>query len=167
VDLVESFKDSFSFEKANIEISTRERAYLKQATLMEGIRSLIGIYMVTSGCPILDRLKPMVRTHLPFATWEETLYRAVSTYLLAQYFIHKHGGQPDWNMEKLAQVYEDVRIVNKSFCQRLWQSTIQDATLNAVVQLDSFANFTSNLLKHEKLSDMEKLFHAYLSDKKT
>ena len=53
--------------------------------------SLIGIYMVTSGCPIMDKLRPMARFHLPFASTEETIYRAISTYLLGQYFLEQKG----------------------------------------------------------------------------
>lgn len=164
IDLIDAFKESFSYEKVEVEIVTEARKYVKQTTLANGISSLIGIYMVTSGCPILDKLKPMVRTHLPFATWQETLYRAIGTYLLAQYFLYRRGGKPDWDMEHLTKIYEDVRIVNKSFCQRLWETCIQDATLNAVVQLDCFADMTSGLLQRKRLDELEKLFHAYFTD---
>jgi len=91
VDLVEFFKDSISHEEVDVEITMETRRYVKRTSLQIGISSLIGIYMVTSGCPVMDKLRPMVKTHLPFATREETMYRVLSMYLLAQYFLSKEG----------------------------------------------------------------------------
>ncbi len=163
VDLVEYFKDSISHEEVDVEITTETRTYVKRTSLQSGISSLIGIYMVTSGCPVMDKLRPMVSTHLPFATGEETMYRVLSMYLLAQYFLSKEGQSPDWNLENLAEIYEEIHTVNKSFCQRLAGIHIKDASLNAVVQLDIFADFTSYSLEINKLDEIRRLFHAYLN----
>ena len=163
VDLVEFFKDSISHEEVDVEITTETRKYVKRTSLQSGISSLIGIYMVTSGCPVMDKLRPMVRTHLPFATGEETMYRVLSMYLLAQYFLSKEGQRPDWNLENLAEIYEEIHTVNKSFCQRLAGIHIKDASLNAVVQLDIFADFTSYSLEINRLDEIKSLFHAYLN----
>ena len=123
--------------------------------------SLIGIFMSTSGCPVMDKLRPMVRTHLPFATLEETVIRSLSMYLLAQYFIAKRGGKPDWDMRDLVKIYADVRIVNDHFFKRIAKIQIQDASLNAVVHLDCFANFTNSTLVEQGLDEVEKMFAAY------
>ena len=85
-EMVGFFKDWTSNEEVDLLIETKERNYLQHTTLQNGLSSLVGIYMVTSGCPVMDKLKPMVRFHLPFATGEETKYRAISMYLTAQYF---------------------------------------------------------------------------------
>ena len=61
----------------------------------------------------------MVRFHLPFATREETMYRVVAMYLMAQYFRQRNGLEPDWEMADLVHMYEDVTVVNKSFVDRL------------------------------------------------
>lgn len=118
--------------------------------------------MVTSGCPVMDKLRPMVRTHLPFATGEETMYRVLSMYLLAQYFLYKEGQRPDWDLKNLAEIYEAIHTVNKSFCQRLSGIHIKDASLNAVAQLDNFADITSFSLEINRLDQIKRLFHAYL-----
>ncbi len=162
VDLVEYFKDSISHEEVDVEITTETRTYVKRTSLQSGISSLIGIYMVTSGCPVMDKLRPMVRTHLPFATREETMYRVISMYLLAQYFLYKEGQRPDWDLENLGEIYEGIHTVNKSFCQRLSGTHIKDASLNAVVQLDILADFSSFSLEINKLDEIKRLFHAYL-----
>lgn len=163
VDVIEFFKDAVSHERAKVEISSESRTYSKETALQDGISSLVGIVMVTSGCPIMDKLKPMVKTHLPFATGEETMYRAISMYLLAQYFTYKRGGKPDWDLDNLAKIYEAVRVVNKSFCQRLSSACVQDANLNAVIHLDCFADRAAFSLEEKHLDTFEKLFEAYFN----
>ena len=161
VDLVDFFRAAISYEEVDLLIETEERGYIKHTTLQQGISSIIGIYMVTSGCPVMEMLKPMVRTHLPFATVRETQYRVISMYLLAQYFLHKRGKKPDWHLTNLVKIYDDIRIVNKSFFQRLAHIKIKDATLNALVKLDMFAQHVSFSIDRNVLDEMEYLFNAY------
>jgi hypothetical protein len=165
VEVVEFFKNSISFEEVDVEIITEARNYIKHSDLQTAISSLIGIFMVTSGCPVMDKLRPMVRTHLPFATPEETIYRILSMYMLAQYFVFKDGQKPDWELQNLQDIYEQVQIVNKSFCQRLSEIQIKDASLNAVVSLDSFATLTTFSLELNQLDRIKHLFHTYLNSK--
>ena len=86
---------AFSYEEVDVRISTDERSYVKHTTMSEALSSLLGVYMVTSGCPIMDKLRPMVRFHLPMASSEETTFRAIAMYLVAQYFRARHGQDPD------------------------------------------------------------------------
>ena len=165
IEVVEFFKNSISFEEVDVEIITEARNYIKHSDLQTAISSLIGIFMVTSGCPVMDKLRPMVRTHLPFATPEETIYRILSMYMLAQYFVFKDGQKPDWDFQNLQDIYEQVQIVNKSFCQRLSEIQIKDASLNAVVTLDSFASLTTFSLELNQLDRVKQLFHTYLNSK--
>ena len=80
-------KDMFSYETIHVEIITNERTVSKETSAQKGISSLMGLIMATSGCPHTNFLKPMARFHLPLASIEETVCRAVSMYLLAQYFL--------------------------------------------------------------------------------
>lgn len=161
VDVVEFFKDSISHDQADIFVQTEARGYIKQTTLQEGVSAIIGIYMVTSGCPIMDKLRPMVRTHLPFATVDETIYRVISMYLLAQYFLRKRGKEPDWDLTKLVDIYSDIETVNKHFRERLSAIKVNDATVNALVNLNCFADFTAFSIEADKLEELELLFRAY------
>jgi len=154
-DIVDSFKSSASYEKVDVSVETNARRYSKHTTLQRGVSSLIGICMVSSGCPVMEKLKPMVRHHLPFATEEETKYRAISMYLLSQYFLHKKGKVPDWELKGLARIYEDVRTSNRSFCKRLSNIKIEDASINAVVVLDCFADAIKFSIKEDILKEME------------
>jgi len=163
IELIESFKDLFSYDKVYIYIDTTARQYTANTTLQNGLSSLIGIYMVTSGCPIMSKLKPMVRYHLPFATMKETNYRAISMYLIAQYLRHKHGKKPDWNLNGLIKIYADVKEVNRNFSEKLGSLEINDSILNALVRLDCFANFVALTLNRELLDELELTFSSYLS----
>ena len=160
--VLDFFKDMLSYEEVDVEITTPARTYKKHTALQMALSSLIGVYMVTSGCPILDKLRPLVRTHLPFATLEETTSRAVSMYLMVQYFLKKRGKEPDWELKNLARIYEDVKTVNKFFHKRIAKIHIQDAGLNALVHLDCYARFTNTLLLEDDLHEIEKLFSVYL-----
>lgn len=162
IDLIEFFSDTLSYEPVNVEIKTTERSYSKQTNVQSGLSSLIGIYMPTSGCPILEKMKPMVRFHLPFASETETKYRAMTMYLMAQYLRLKNGKQPEWDLTNLVKIYEDIRIVNRSFCQRLTANTQKDASANAVIILDCFADAVAFTITANDLEELNNHFNAYL-----
>lgn len=160
--VVEAFKDIYSYETVNVKVETRDRVYSKNGiSVQQGLGSLLGIIMVTSGCGDLDKLRPMVRFHLPFASLEETIYRAVSMYLLAQYFRRKGGLEPDWNLSELVKIYHKIDAININFCKRLQIVAKKDADLNAVVVLDTFAQMLPFSIA-ERLDHLEYLFTSYL-----
>jgi hypothetical protein len=160
-DLIEDFKDCVSFDEADLFIDTESRRYMRHTTLQKGLGSLLGIYMVTSGCPVMEKLKPMVRYHLPFATEEETVYRVISMYLFAQYFLFRRGAKPDWELEKLVDIYRDVGILNRCFCGRLKNIGPEDGCVNAVIILDCFAKSVVLSVNHEMIQEIETSFSAY------
>jgi len=161
-DIIEAFKDSLSIEEADITIRSESREYHKRSTVQYGIGSLMGLYMVTSGCPIMDKLRPMVYTHLPFSSLEETLYRAASMYLFAQYFRQQEGETPDWELRDFTGIYQDIATVNQSFTKRLLSINPRDASLNALVGLDCFASVAAFSTVEDNLKEFEALFGAYL-----
>jgi hypothetical protein len=161
-DLVGFFTDAASYDEIDVRITTDQRSYMKHTTATEAVSSLLGIYMVTSGCPIMDKLRPMVRFHLPLATPDETVFRAMAMYLVAQYFISRHGGDPDWNLEKLPLIYREVHAVNSSFMNRLHETAVRDASLNAIVRLDAFASIIVMSFDFDQLEGIEAMFDAYL-----
>jgi hypothetical protein len=160
--VLDYFKDRVSHEEVEVEVETEARVYRKRTPLQDAVSSLVGIHMVTSGCPILGKLKPMVATHLPFATLEETTYRAVSTYLLAQFLRARRGMIPDWDLTGLASLYEEIEAVNASFFERVKEAQQEDAGLNALVHLDCFARFASFILSEADLEEWEGHFDAHL-----
>ncbi len=163
-DIVLAFKSDVSYEVIDLSIETSERTYSKeQVSMQSGLSSILGIIMVTSGCPSLDYLRPMVGTHLPFATIDESIYRAMSMYLLAQFTRAKKGLEPDWTMKGLSDIYNEIDAINISMTKRLRAATEEDASLNAVVILDSFAKLVPMSIDGS-FGGMEDLFWPYLKD---
>jgi hypothetical protein len=161
VGIVEKFADLLSHEKARVTVETEERTYRKDTTVHAGLSSMLGIVMTTSGCPVMEPLKPMVRFHLPFASIEETIFRMTSMYLLAQY-LKKQAGLPfDRDLNGLAQIYSDVSKANKDFSQRLAQAAEKDANVNALVELDVFASMVQ-LLAEDAIGELKPCYSAYL-----
>jgi len=162
-DIVTTFSKHISYNLVDISIQTEERTYSKQQVSMQsGLSSILGIIMVTSGCPSLDFLRPMVKTHLPFASINESIYRAMSMYLLAQYTRAKNGLEPDWSLEGLSQIYSRIDGINISMVRRLQAATEQDASLNAVVILDSFAKMIPMTIDGSS-KELDNLFWPYLA----
>jgi len=164
VDVVGFFKDAVSYEKTYVMIESETRTYIAKVSVQEGIKSLVSIYMVASDCPILSRLRPMLRAHLPFPTMEESIYRLVSMYLLAQYFLFREGKKADWELKDLLAICGDVQTVNRSFFKRLRGEKVKDASLNALVALDSFVAYAASFLEDNSLKDVKTLFGPYLDD---
>jgi hypothetical protein len=155
--LVETFKDALSFQDIHVRVMTERRDFEAKTTLQEGLSSITGVYMVTSNCPVMDRLRPNVRFHLPFASEEETIYRAISMYLTAQYFRMRNGEEPDWELKKLAEVYRGVSAVNKGMSERLAAASTKDANVNAVIHLSTSSQTLDNFLEH-CVKEIEYLF---------
>ena len=158
----EAFQRNLSFEEVSVTIRTQARTYQRSIALQDALRSLFGVYMVASGCPVLDMLRPLVRMHLPFATLQETAYRALSMYVLAQFFIQRKGGAPDYSLEGLGGIYREIETVNRALHGRLVKAGYSDAVLNAIGNLNCYAQFTQMFLEPGKLEEIEKLFAAYL-----
>ncbi|MFZ5441191.1 MAG: DUF6901 family protein [Myxococcota bacterium] len=157
-DVVAEFAHVFSFEKVNARVTVPERAYLAEnVSAQSALSSLLGVYMVTSGCPLLSKLRPMVRLHLPFAGELETLARSTSMYLLGQYFVMKHGGTPDWSLEGLAEIYRQTSKVNRAFARRLRAAAPKDANVNALIILHSFAEAVPDTIE-DQLDELGFLF---------
>lgn len=165
LDKVIKMFDGFpSYEKVTVHVETTSRTYSKQTSVQSGIGSLIGILMTTSGCHVLDKLRPMVHFHLPFATLEETEYRTFSMFLFAQFLRQRLGIEPDWKLTTLSNLYEDIIKINKNLAQRIAKLEKLDASINAVTILNNFAFSVSYSIEDEDFSKFEKLFESWLKD---
>lgn len=162
VDIIQTFQDYNSFDEAEIFVQTENRNYSKTTSVQAGVSSMLGIRMVTSGCPIMGKLKPMIPTHLPFASLEETEMRVLSSYLLAQYVKWKKGGEPDWEMTNLVNIYEDIRILNHNVSKKIADLEKKDVSINSLVVLNNFADYVSFTLDEKMLEDLETIFKEFM-----
>jgi len=129
--------------------------------VQDGLSSLMGLVIATSGCPHTLFLKPMALMHLPQSTPEETSYRAITMYLLAQYYVAARRGTPDLKLEGLKKIYSNLHLVNEHIAKRMKKVVKQDGSLNALMILDAF---TANVPLHidDALKDLKDAFHMYL-----
>lgn len=159
--IVKRFADVISYDKVEVEVDTPERRVSLDTTSQVALSSLMGLLSAASGCPHTAFFKPMARFHLPFASGEETLARAVATYLTAQYLRRQDGEAADLELDGLQSIYEAMQIVNTATAQRLRAATEKDASLNAVVRLNSFA-YLAPILIREALAELRGPYETYL-----
>ncbi len=163
-EVVDAVRGELSYRDCLCTVTSDARSYSKRTGLFEGLSSLIGAVMASSGCPIMDRLRPMVFTHLPFANVSETLYRGISMYLLAQHLRRSEGLPAEDGLTGLLALYEDVSELNRAFMARLRRiEGLKDVSLNALVSLDCFAVFTSFSIVEDSLGELKELFRAHLA----
>ena len=154
-----------SHDDVEVKVTLDERTITRSCTAQEGLSTLMGIIIATSGCPNTSFFKPMARFHLPFANTEETLYRATSMYMLGQYFRWHNDKGFDMDMKGLLKFYEGVSIVNHKMAKRINAERREDGAINALVLLDMFAMTIPDSLD-EVLEEMEPLFAPYINSKK-
>ncbi|MEX2089727.1 MAG: hypothetical protein WEB62_08135 [Bacteroidota bacterium] len=161
--LVDAFRDDVSYESTTITVETPQRTYVKKTTLQKGLSSIIGVYMVTSDCPVLDKLRPMSRFHLPFATPVETFFRSISAYLTAQFLLMRKQKEPDWSLDKLVDIYKAINVVNRGMSERLLNASEKDANVNALVILHSFGDGIGYFIE-DGLNEIEPMFSVFLKE---
>lgn len=140
--VVDDFKQIPADEQATVEVITPERSYSKQVPVEVGLRSMMGLIMATSACPILQKLKPNARHHLPFATQDEFILRSTAFYLMRQYFIYREGQHPDWELMGLIRLNQQLQTVNQALWKRLENVCSGDSNLQALL---NFFNLSSSV----------------------
>ncbi len=166
VPLVDLFEKVRSYDDVTAQVESEERTVTKRTSVQRVLRSLMGLLAASSDCPRVDFLKPMAHFHLPFSSAEETVYRVVSTYLLAQYFLRQQGKAADAGLEGLKAHYRELQQVNASMAKRLGAIRVQgsDGTVNALVLLDLFAQSMPDSIDAE-LEELQPAFQELLKVK--
>jgi hypothetical protein len=163
VDIVRRFEGLVSYSEIQVDVMTAERFITQETTVQRGMSSLMGLVMATSGCPHMAFFKPMARFHLPFASAEETVYRATSMYLLAQYFLHKEGHPTDLDLTGLREIYNNIEIVNVAVAKRLRTATEADSAINAIILLDIYTKAIPVVIE-ESLEEIRYLFAPFFRE---
>ncbi len=152
-----------SHDELDLEVTTKNRTFVGRTTAQRAISSLIGLLIATSGCPHTEYMKPMARFHLPLATEEDTIFRAVGMYLLAQYFLRKDGKTEDISLQGLTNIYKNLHVLNKSIAERIRFSAPADASVNGLILLDMFTSLMPYMIE-DHLDEIRYLFEPYLSE---
>lgn len=159
--LVREFNDFSSFDTVEVEVETTSRNFAKHTSVQSGVSSLLGIFMVSSGCPIMGKLKPLLHSHLPFATLDETQLRVFSLYLLSQYIRFKKGLEPDWEMNGLVDMYENISILNKNVSKQIVKLEDKDAGINSLIILNNFAEYVTFTISEKLIDEIEFYVKAF------
>jgi hypothetical protein len=158
---VESLKALVSFDVVGVTVTQAERTVHAETTAQQAMSSVLGLIMATSGCPWTDRLRPMARFHLPFASEAETVYRSVCMFLLARELVgvgEAHG------FAQLTDLYENLHVVNRDMSRRLGAATRTDPARNAMALLDSYTTLLPAALE-SSLQELKPLFGAWRGPK--
>lgn len=157
VDMVERFAAVLSHHSVELEVRTPSRTIHQRTTAQEAISSLMGLISATSGCPHTRFFRPMAQFHLPMASRDETIFRALSTYLMRLFYLNRKGEKVGLEIDGLRKLYANVEIVNSSMAERLRRVSSHDANVNALVQLDNLAK-SLTLILDSVLDRLEPLF---------
>lgn len=161
VDIVRGFEGLMSYDKVNLLVVTDDRVISQETTAQRALSSMIGLISATSGCPQTRFFRPMARFHLPLANEEETIYRAASMYLLAQYFRKEAGAAPaESDLKGLKEIYENIGAVNYTIARRLRAASDTDSTVNAIILLDMFVKTIPYVIE-DSLETIRYLFEPY------
>lgn len=155
VKLIPPFMNLPSYEDVGVIVKGPTRNYYKKTSLQQGVSPMLGLMMVSSGCPIMGKLKPMLFFHLPFASLDETQIRALSMFLLSQWVKWKKGDNPDWEMDGLVKIYEDIRKLNKNVSQKITSLEKRDTGINSLVILNNFADYVAFTIDEKLIEEVE------------
>jgi len=145
--IIEDFRKMPGFTKVEVTVISAEREYRKTTGLEEGLRSLMGLVLANSDCPILQKLRPMAHSHLPFASQDEFIMRSAGTYLLRQYFNLKDGKPADWHLDGLVSLNRDLQLVNQALWQRVHSACESDSNLKALLSFFTLSSSVSYSLE--------------------
>jgi hypothetical protein len=161
VPAIAHFDQFMSFDRIDVRVSSAERHVVQTTSAQEGLSSLMGLLIAGSSCPYTHFFKPMARFHLPFASKDETMWRAAATFLLARYFTRDGLVPDDMQLDGLVTIYHDVARMNDAMVERLRAATSKDSAVNALVHLDVFAKFLVSPLE-ESLTQLRSIFDPFL-----
>ncbi|MDI9245239.1 hypothetical protein [Marinobacter sp. CHS3-4] len=147
--VVKEFQAENAYQKVSVNVQDDRRSYSKSTTLEEALRSLLGLKMAMSGCPVLSELKPMAVHHLPFASNDEFIMRSVSHYLLQQYLAKRNDEEPDWDLKGLVARNQRLQLVNQALWQRIHSVCEGDSNLKALLNFFSMASSVSFSLESQ------------------
>jgi len=160
--VVELFREHASFEKVSLIVELHGVRLEGEAPLQIAVRSLLGLVLGCSDCPVLALYRPLAHLHLPFGDREHTTFRVVGMYLIAQALRQRAGLPADWELEHLPDLVAKVHRVNRKLSERLRLVHGGDASINSLISLDTLAALVELSLDGgaEKVAP---LFRAYLN----
>ncbi len=158
---VEAFSARKSYETVRVVVQGERGRLETTLATQKAVRSVIGLLLALSSCPVMRKLRPMAQYHLPFCGREHTIFRYVGMYLIAQYLRHRHDKAPDWSLAGLLELFDVLHRVNMKLAERIRAASEADAAVNSLIFLDTFAT-CAELDVEDCLAELQPVFAPYL-----
>lgn len=162
--LVEGSNDMDLLDTVKLVVRTADRTVAVSATVQKALGSFIGLLMATSDCPQASHFRPLARFHLPLATEAETVYRAVTSYVMAQFIRQQEGLEAADSLDGLYDIYGELEIVNAALATRLKMADLEGTIAKSLMEWDVFSGMFP-IRADDILTQMRPLFSAYLTKK--
>ena len=165
VPFVEKLGHLKSIDEMQVDVIQFNRTKHMVAPVQDILSSLLGLFIATSDCPHTHFLRPMAYFHLPLADEDETLYRVLSMYRLAQFFKKAKTGKAYAGFGKLEYLYEQMVEVNHKLSERMRaglsaNEARQDGTMNAISLLDALSQYVPASIE-DAVDQLEPIFVGY------
>jgi hypothetical protein len=161
--VAELFHDRVSYEAVDVSVRREEITIAATMPTQRALRSLVGLLLALSACPVLRKLRPMAHFHVPFASRKHTTFRFLGMHLITQYLRAQDGLTPDWELHELRQLLQQVHETNKGLANRIRAAGVGDATVNSLIILDVFADSADHDVQR-RLAEIRPLFAVELVD---
>ena len=158
---VEAFSGAASFSRMRVTAEIHGVTLDTTMPAQFAVRSLVGLLMALSSCPVMKPLRPMAHFHLPFGGKEHTAFRHLGAFLIGQYLRQLHGLPASWDLSDLLEMFKRLHRVNGKLADRLREASEKDAAINSLISLDTFATWAEMGIE-EHLAGWEQLYAAYL-----
>ena len=159
--VIRAFSNRISHETVKVTVMRDDLKLEAVTSTQQAVRSLVGLLLALSSCPVMMRLRPMAYFHLPFGDTPHTVFRAVGMFLTAQYMRQLEGLTPEWNLQGLLDAYSKLHQINAKLAARLREAAKKDATVNSVVILDVLS-YEVEMSIEKNLMTLKPLFAGYL-----
>lgn len=159
VTVMETLGALWSCDTLHLEARVGERTVAAETSAQRAASSIMGLVIATSGCPHTHFLKPMARFHQPLIDTEETMFRVLATYALAELALEAKG-EP-FELQHLTALFQRLEVVNLHMIKRLRMAHKTDVGLNAVIILDTYAKHLP-LNLDDKFAELRRLFGPFL-----
>ena len=150
----ESYK---SYDPIHVDVLMEGKTISGETTVQIGLSSLVGFLLATSDCPHLSFFRPLARFHQPLTQPESVGLRVLMSFLAYNQLKNEHNSDLK---HRIAQIYENIEIVNSALTRRVEQTANENASVQAMVQLDCLSKLVPMSLDESYLQ-LEEIFRPY------
>lgn len=126
----------YSFDEVLVTVKRSDLNLEASTTTQRAIRSLIGLLLGLSECPLYKQLRPVAYFHLPFGDLDHRVFRILGMSLIKQYIRGLDGQTPDWELNDLRETLTILHRANRKLSRRIRAVCQKDAANNAIALFD-------------------------------